>query len=301
MEIVVIDYRLCSFTYAFHAHAPFSNVFPHIARLLLSKRINPTKLVFAVDIGASKRRKKYPEYKLQRSTIQEKQTPKEKIRRAEFEKQYKQSIGYLSNLGTVIDINGIEADDIASIIAHRFADTQYRVTLVSSDKDWASFLVADNIRLLHVNKKEFITRKTCESHYELDPRGIYWVQCFAGSVKENVKGLNNFGPKTFIKAYEKYKDFDELKQKIYEEYVETKFRNISVPEGYSYDMLVSINQELFKPVKFEDLDLDEQEEFLTKFSKKTETHYDNFMLESLTSFGFPILFTLEEQKIFKLK
>jgi 5'-3' exonuclease len=303
MDIVVIDYRLCAFEYSFHAHKPFNHIFTKLSQLLLSHRINPKKLIFAVDTGASKRREIYPEYKLHRTKQQKKATPAEQLRRQEFERFYKESIQWLNKLGTVLDLAGIEADDIGSIVAHRFADTEHQITLVTSDKDWASFLVADNIRILHVSRDTFISAKNCVEEYELDPLGIFWVQCFAGSDKENVKGIFKFGIKTFKKIYDEQtpKDFDKIKTTIEEDYLVKGFRGMQLPEGVNYDDMCSLNYSLFKPVVFEDLSMEEQDLFLQKFHVSTKDTYDNLVLELLMDYGVSLTLTPQERSIYKLK
>lgn len=304
MEIVVVDYRLCAFEYSFHAHRPISSVFPKLAQLLLKNKVRPSKLVFAVDIGTSKRRSIYPEYKLHRQKIQAKETPAEQKRRAQFERDYKASLKWLSNIGTVIDIYGVEADDIGAIIAHRFADTKYQVTLVTSDKDWASFLVADNIRILHVKREHFITRKSCINEYEMSPEEVFLVQCFAGSAKENVKGIHKFGEKTFHKIYEEAldKSFLSLKKIIKEDYLDKKYRGMCLPEGVtSYDNMCEMNYDLFLPNTIESLEEDEQNLFLEKFKHTPSTSYEEFVLMLLLEYDLSFSLTPQERSIFKLK
>lgn len=300
MEIVVVDYRLCAFSYGFHKKRPVTEVISNIARTLLAHKINPTKLIFAVDIGRSKRTAVYPAYKMHRKEREKKEAPAEQKRRQEFERQYKESIEWLKLFVTVIDIAGIEADDIGSIIANRFANTEHKVTLFSSDKDWASFLVAPNIRMMRLIDLDFITEKNCEEKYGVDPLGIFYQQVFAGSPKENVDGLINFGPKTFQKFYTETQDFEYLKVRIYDECVLTGYRKIVVPEGITYEEMLDLNYRLFKPVVFEDLTEKEQEEFLEKFSTKRGNSYDNLSMTLLMDYGFSLPLSKDECDFYKL-
>lgn len=300
MDIVVVDYRLCSFSYGFHKKRPIVQVISSIAKALLVHQINPTKLIFAVDIGRSNRSKIYPEYKMQRKKRAQKEPLAEQKRRQVFENEYKQSIKWLKQFVTVIDIPGVEADDIASIIAHRFANTEHQVTLFSSDKDWSSFLVGDNIRVLRLNDMEFITKKTCEEKYEVDPTGIFYQQVFAGSDKENVRGLRNFGPKTFKKFYDDTKDYEELKQKIYNECVLTNYRKVSVPEDTTYNELTDLNYILFKPVTLDELTIEDKKLFLEKFSTTRGCDYDNLSMTLLLDYGISLPLSPEEAKFYKL-
>lgn len=300
MEIVVVDYRLCCFSYGFHKHRGFSSVFRSIAQALIASHIKPNKLIFAVDVGKSKRCDIFPEYKASRKELQKKESPAEQKRRKKFNIDYYKSIEFLKNFVTVIDIAGIEADDIGSIIANRFANTEHTVTLFSSDKDWASFLIAKNIRMLRLIDNDFITVDSCEEKYELDPQGIFFLQVFAGSRKENVPGLNNFGNKTFIKAYEKSKDYEDLKIYIKEKYLDTGFRKISLPENISYEDMLERNFNLFKPVTIQDLSEKEKSEFLKKFTATSGGNYDEISYKALLEYDINFWLSEEEQKFYKL-
>jgi 5'-3' exonuclease len=266
-EILVIDYKLMCFN-QHHNHRPLLGVFSEITRICRSNNVTPSKIVFAVDIGKSKRSLIYPAYKGHRKENDKKATLQEQERKRLFEQEYRDSITWLSYFGNVIDINGIEADDIGAIIANRFANTDTKVTLLSSDKDWASFLFADNIRMLNIERNNFITLRNCVEEYGLDPLGIFYLQVFAGSTKENVKGLYKFGIKTFIKLYDNYSDFNTLKYEI-KELLNSNYRGICLPdESTSYDSMVELNYTLFKPVTLTDLSEEEQKEFLVKFSTR---------------------------------
>lgn len=300
MEIVVVDYRLCAFFYGYHKHKPITAVISNIARTLTERGIVAHKLIFAVDVGRSKRVLKYPAYKMQRREKEKKESPAEQKRREKFNEDYHNSINLLKQFATVIDINGIEADDIGSIIAHRFANTEHNVTLFSSDKDWASFLVADNIKMLRLSDTSFITRNNCEDMYNLDPTGVFYEQIFVGSDKENVQGIRKFGEKTFKKIYAKEKTLDGLIEVIQTDILEKAVRGAHVPEGMTFEGLVSLNYDLFKPVTFEDLESKEQELFLEKFSNKSGGDFDAVAFNALMDYGLNLSLSTVEKQFYKL-
>jgi 5'-3' exonuclease len=300
-EILVIDYKLMCFN-QHHNHRPLLGVFSEISRICRSNNVKPSKIVFAVDIGKTKRSLIYPAYKSHRKENDKKATPQEQERKRIFEQEYRNSIPWLSYFGNVIDISGIEADDVGSIIASRFANTDTTVTLLSSDKDWASFLFADNIRMLNVKRNRFITSKNCVEEYEVDPLGVFYLQVFAGSAKENVKGLHKFGVKSFIRLYPKYSDFNTLKFKI-RGLLDSNSNGICLPdESVSYDDMIELNYKLFKPVTLADLSEEEQKEFLVKFSTRPlGNSYDEFSMTLLQEYSKVCPLSPVDKLFFKMK
>lgn len=300
MEIVVVDYRLCCFFYGFHKHRDFNSVFRGIAKALIASNIKPKKLIFAVDIGKSRRCDTFPEYKASRKETEKRESPKEQERRKQFNIDYYKSVEFLKNFVTVIDIAGIEADDIGSIISHQFANTEHTITLFSSDKDWASFLIAKNIRMLRLIDNDFITMDSCEEKYGMDPQGIFFLQVFAGSRKENVPGLSNFGDKTFLQAYKNSKDYEDIKIYIKEKYLDTGFRKICLPENISYEDMLERNFNLFKPVTIKDLSEKEKSEFLKKFTARSGGNYEEISYKAFLDYDINFWLCEEEQKFYKL-
>lgn len=300
-EILVIDYKLMCYN-QHHKHRPLLGVFSEITRICTNNNVKPNKIIFAVDIGKSHRAKVYPTYKAHRKERDKKATPAEQERKRKFEEDYKASIAWLPFFGTVIDINGTEADDVGSIIATRFANTDNTVTLLSSDKDWASFLSADNIRMLNVARNSFVTSMNCHREYELDPQGIFYLQVFAGSDKENVKGIHKFGVKTFLKAYENFSDFKTLKSDI-KELLDQGYRGMCLSEGIdSYDNMVDLNYMLFKPMSLEDLGEKEQAEFLEKFSSRPlGNSFSEFSMMLLRDYSQVCPLSPTDRSFFKMK
>jgi 5'-3' exonuclease len=299
MNIVVIDYRLCAFTYSFHAKKPFEHTFFGIAKLLNKVGVKPSKIVFAVDIGTPKRREIYPEYKTHRAKKHKQESKAEQDRRKSFEVDYKNSLKWLHHFGAVIDINGLEADDVGSIVANRFKDSdKYNVILVSSDKDWASFLFSDNIKLLHVKREKLITRSSCEQEYGLDPTGILYLQVFAGSDKENVKGIYRLGEKTFKKFYEEEKEFNRLAQNIATA-VENGQNGMKLPENTSFMEILDMNYALFNPISINDIDEEEQVIFSDKFLTSQST-YDDMLNDLSLNYSTTLLLSPDQRAVYKL-
>jgi DNA polymerase-1 len=98
--------------------------------------------------------------------------------------------GYLT-----IKYNGVEADDIAAVIALNREEVGVEdIWMVSSDKDW-DLLITENIsRFSTVTRKE-TTIGNWDEHYDFPPEMYLTFKCLTGDKGDNVPGVNGIGPK----------------------------------------------------------------------------------------------------------
>ena len=285
-KIIVIDYKLIAYSLGFHAKRPLSTVIPQLINILRVNNIYSNKLVFATDATESKRVKLYPQYKKHRKDLLQRQSLTKQKKQEQFEEDYQTSLNYLNYFGNAVIINGIEADDIASVLCSRFKNTDTEIILVSSDIDWCSFLFSDNIKMFHLKRRKIITASTVEDELGLTVEGIFYSQVFAGSTKENVKGIYGFGETTFKKQYNKVRDttedtFTALKKIIKEEVVDKELRGVRLPKNTTYEEMVNLNYALFKPMSFDDLEEKEKELFLKGINNKKKLSYTELSYELL--------------------
>lgn len=59
----------------------------------------------------------------------------------------------------VIQVKGVEADDIAGILVHRFGKRYKRILLISSDSDWAQLQITKNIKQWSPIQKKWVLPK----------------------------------------------------------------------------------------------------------------------------------------------
>jgi DNA polymerase-1 len=155
----------------------------------LAKSYDCGEIVVLGDGGSDYRKAIDPEYKANRKERYADQTEEEM---KEFQKciDLCKEKGYLT-----IKYNGVEADDIAAVIAlNREAIGVQDIWMVSSDKDW-DLLITENIsRFSTVTRKE-TTMGNWDEHYDFHPDMYLTFKCLCGDKGDNVPGVNGIGPK----------------------------------------------------------------------------------------------------------
>jgi len=128
-----------------------------IARTLISR---PKGKVYVVaDLGSSTHRLAIsPYYKGKRREQMTKKSQAEQDAHKLFSEEYVKFIELLKNELpiTVMDINDVEADDVASILAHTLSqDSHNRVGLITRDLDWLhSVINRDNVKIISPYPRE---------------------------------------------------------------------------------------------------------------------------------------------------
>lgn len=236
----------------------------------------PTKIVWAFDKGRSFRNKLYPEYKAQRLERLKKQSKADQRKHKQFHTDYLALQDYLQNFGEVVQLDGYEADDVASVIAERF-HKDWKVVLLSSDSDWVKFQ-DDGVVWIKATK-------TGRTLYDFPPDLGYptelkpKVDALIGVAKENVGGIKRFGIKTFIKLYEEVGgDFEALLSMLSEKYDNSK----AVEPFNTVQELFEFNYELFRRVRYDELTddaksvVDKLGEFKIKTTQADKILFDEY-------------------------
>lgn len=191
-----------------------------------------------------------------------------------------------------VEFDGYEADDIAGTIASMASDSNIKVELYTSDKDYLQ-LVSDNITLNLIKKsiKEVskITPNNFYSLYDINPNQVNDYKGLKGDSSDNLKGIPGIGEKTaktLLNDYGSleniYNNLDSLKGKLKENLITyrkegelckrlaTICKNINLPyvledfiyHGYQFDKadnfikhyeLKSINSKLSNIKKIEEV------------------------------------------------
>jgi 5'-3' exonuclease len=148
------------------------------------------------DGGSDYRKAIDPEYKANRKERYADQTEEEKKEFLNFLGEFQKCIDLCKEKGYLtIKYNGVEADDIAAVIAlNREAIGVQDIWMVSSDKDW-DLLITENIsRFSTVTRKE-TTMGNWDEHYDFHPDMYLTFKCLCGDKGDNVPGVNGIGPK----------------------------------------------------------------------------------------------------------
>ena len=110
---------------------------------------------------------------------------------------------------TVLDVPGVEADDVIATLAHVAAQQGVQVTVSSGDKD-LSQLVNEHITIIDTmnGKKRDVAGVTAE--FGVPPALMIDYQTLVGDTVDNVPGVNKVGPKTAAKWLLEYGSLDAL-------------------------------------------------------------------------------------------
>jgi DNA polymerase-1 len=100
---------------------------------------------------------------------------------------------------------GIEGDDVMSLVANHYAGKKHNVIIASTDKDLLQ-LITPRIRIYRPITKELIdTSKFKEMYGGLSPKDLIKVKSLMGDKGDNIPGINGIGEKGAIKIVKEFK------------------------------------------------------------------------------------------------
>ena len=163
-------------------------------------------VVFDGTGGSQRRRKLYPDYKSNRKN-------KTKMNRfdefadlvdeqASMKSQFRRIIEYFDTLPiTLISIDNIEADDVIAYISKQhYEDTNNKITIVSTDRDFLQ-LVNDRIRVWSPVKKQLYTEKRIQEEFGILPKNYLLYRMLSGDASDNINGVDGIGLTTLLKRF----------------------------------------------------------------------------------------------------
>jgi DNA polymerase-1 len=165
----------------------------------------PTHIAVAFDSSRySFRTREYPEYKGTRN-----QTPPEFVGQVPLLEEALHAM----NISTVTK-EDFEADDILATLARRGAEQNYRVLVVSGDRDSIQ-LVNDDVTLLYPNVRGVSELKRYDrdavfERYGIEPEQYPEVAALVGETSDNLIGIDKVGEKTAVKWVKQYGTVDEI-------------------------------------------------------------------------------------------
>jgi DNA polymerase-1 len=171
---------------------------------LLAKE-KPTHLAVAFDISRfSFRTREYPEYKGTRG-----ETPPEFIGQVPLLQDALHAMGI-----TTITKEDYEADDILATLAAQGSKQNFKVLVVSGDRDTIQ-LIDDNVTLLYPSKQGVseLTRYDAAKVFErygIQPHQYPEIAALVGETSDNLPGVPKVGEKTAVKWINEYGSLDEI-------------------------------------------------------------------------------------------
>ncbi|MEG2386214.1 MAG: DNA polymerase I [Aurantimicrobium sp.] len=171
---------------------------------LLAKE-KPTHLAVAFDISRySFRTREYPEYKGTRG-----ETPPEFIGQVPLLQDALHAMGI-----TTITKEDFEADDILATLAAQGSAQDFKVLVVSGDRDTIQ-LIDDNVTLLYPSKQGVseLTRYDAAKVFErygIQPHQYPEIAALVGEASDNLPGIPKVGEKTAVKWINEYGSLEEI-------------------------------------------------------------------------------------------
>jgi len=141
----------------------------------------------------------YPDYKAQRSPM-----PDDLRSQVEAIHEVVQLMGW-----TVLNVPGVEADDVIGTLAGMAAKQGIEVIISSGDKD-LSQLVDEHVTVIDTMNDRRRDLAGVESEFGVPPRLMIDYQTLVGDTVDNVPGVPKVGPKTAVKWLLEYGSLDAL-------------------------------------------------------------------------------------------
>jgi DNA polymerase-1 len=141
----------------------------------------------------------YPEYKAQRSPMPD-----------DLRSQIAPIHEVVRLMGwPVLDVPGVEADDVIGTLAVAAANQGMRVIVSSGDKDLAQ-LVNERITIIDTMSGKVRDMAGVETEFGVPARLMLDYQMLVGDTVDNVPGVSGVGPKTAVKLLQEYGSIDQL-------------------------------------------------------------------------------------------
>ena len=257
---------------AFHAMPPLSTskgqptgAVKGVTNMLLNLKKDsegsPIIVVFDAK-GKTFRNEIYSEYKANRPPM-----PDELRLQLDPVKSICRAIGF-----PLIEIEGVEADDVIATITRMAKDAKYKCVVSSLDKDLMQLVEDPDTTLMNTMKHEIFNEEKVFEKFGVKPNQIRDMLALVGDSSDNIPGVPKVGQKTAAKWLNEYSNLDGVIKNAdsIKGVVGENLRN-SLSELQRNVDLVSLKEDVDLNVKFEDLlKLNSNQEELDKIFKDLE-------------------------------
>jgi DNA polymerase-1 len=174
-----------------------------LLKLIEDHSIEHAAVVFDEGEEDTFRKEMYEEYKAHRDP-----PPDELLENLPYIKEIVQALDI-----PVLEVPGVEADDVIGTLATQAEDDGAEVVIVSPDKDFKQ-LLSDKVSIYKPAKGdqdfEILTGETFRDEHELDPVQFIDMLALMGDDSDNVPGVYGIGPKTAQKLLREYHSVESL-------------------------------------------------------------------------------------------
>ena len=219
----------------------------------LKKESDESPIVVVFDAkGKTFRNEIYQEYKANRPPM-----PDDLREQLKPVKDICKAIGF-----PLIEIEGVEADDVIATIARMAKDAKFKCVVSTLDKDLMQLVEDPDITLMNTMKNEIFDEAKVFEKFGVKPNQIRDMLALVGDTSDNIPGVPKVGQKTAAKWLIEYGDLDGIKE------------NAEAIKGVVGDNLRNSLNELDRNVELvslkEDVDLELSFESLLKFNPNDE-------------------------------
>ena len=162
--------------------------------LKLLRDVQPDYVVVAFDVkGATLRHEEFADYKATRKPM-----PGDLIPQIPFIKDVVRGLSV-----TVLEKQGVEADDIIGTLAQRASLLGWKTILVSGDKDFMQ-LIDENVTMIDTMKDKTYDVAAVKERFGVGPDKVTEILGLMGDTSDNIPGVPGIGPKTAQRLIEEY-------------------------------------------------------------------------------------------------
>ena len=173
-----------------------------LAKLLRDRKPEHIAVVFDAK-GPTFRNEAFEDYKAHRKPMPD---------------ELKPQFGMIKNLVRayripVLEIGGIEADDVIGTLARRFEGEGVNVVIVSGDKDLMQ-LVSDGVVMIDTMKDKTYDAAGVEERFGVGPDRVAELLGLMGDTSDNIPGVPGVGPKTALQLIKEYGTVEGVLQNV---------------------------------------------------------------------------------------
>lgn len=110
----------------------------------------------------------------------------------------------------IIEMVGYEADDIIATYARLAREKNYKLTIVSSDKDLMQLVGDDGVEMFDPMKNKVIGVPQVVEKFGVNPDKVLDVLSLMGDSSDNIPGVPGIGPKTAAELIQQFGSLDEV-------------------------------------------------------------------------------------------
>lgn len=297
-DYIIVDSKLWAYN-TFHTRRPILDMLSQLMTTFRVNKIDPTnsRIVWAHDVDKSVyRTSMWKDYKGHRDKVAKRSSVAEQARRAKFIAEYKNTPKVLNYLGVQGITQGMEADDMVSILRHLRPDAT--ILMMSLDLDWLLNVDTKTHLLFHKTNTLYTTKDQVENRLGIAPELYIHMAALGSQAKDNILNISKLGKVRFLKELVVDGKLREDYGDVIDNILSTKKYGCEVNPLAKYRNWrdnYHLNLQLMRPIPINLVD-QKQLELLDKRldSSLPEITYEDFLMLCIDTFKHYPDITLEE-------